>query len=144
MDHPLITLSLLSKRADFEVINSQTEGFATLFVIHRRNSRLKYLDYLNRDEVDEFLKYNNDFYKFCCDMLEKNETFIKFTFSKSYKPFGAKRKMGCLKIYQTSPISKYSDVKKCIDEIFRLKDLYDKSGFNSQDEKNAPIDFVYR
>lgn len=136
--------SLISGRLDFEVINNNTEGFATLFVIHKKDSNLRYLDYMNKKEVDEFLRYNNDFYKFCIEMLEKNKTFIKFTFSKSYKPFGAKQKMGALKIYQTSPISKLSDVKKCVNEIFRLKDLYDKSNFIAKDEKNAPIDFVYR
>lgn len=136
--------SLIFELPDFEVINPQTEGFATLFVIHKAGSSKKYKDYINSNDVDSFLKYNNDFFKFCIDMLEKRKTNVKFTFSKSYKPFGAKCNMGALKIYQTSPIVEMSEVKLCIDEIVKLKRMFDESEYKSIESKNEPIDFVYR
>ncbi len=137
----------LSKQDKVEVINKETEGFATLFVIHPQNKNYKYLDYLSLDdkEVKDFLEYNHKFYLYTLQLLENKQVDFKITFSKSYKPYGAKKSMGALKIYQTSPLSKFVDIKKCLLELINAKTQFE-NGINLtlKEDSNTPKDFVYR
>ena len=77
-------------------------------------------------------------------MLEEKKVHFKITFSKSYKPFGAANPTGALKIYPTSPIVTKEEIKKCLDEIIETKKLYDKSNIVLQEDREVPIDYVYR
>lgn len=142
-----IIREFLNNQEGVEVINNDTEGFATLFVIHPKNNKRRYLDYLklSDQEIKEFLDYNHKFYLHTLDLLEKEKVDFKITFSKSYKPYGAKNSMGALKIYQTSPVSKFKDIKKCLSRLVEVKKEYESfKNLDLKEDLNAPKDFVYR
>lgn len=136
----------LQKQSNFEVINMNTEGFATLFIIIPFSETKRYKDYVsgNSENLNKLVKYNHSFYLFCLKMLEEKKVHFKITFSKSYKPFGAANPTGALKIYPTSPIVTKEEIKKCLNEIIETKKLYDISNIVLQEDREVPIDYVYR
>lgn len=136
----------LQNQSNFEVINMNTEGFATLFIITPFSVTKTYKDYVsgNSENLSELVKYNHNFYLFCLKMLEEKKVHFKITFSKSYKPFGAANPTGALKIYPTSPVVTKEEIKKCLNEIIDTKKLYDKSNIVLQEDREVPIDYVYR
>lgn len=136
----------LQTKLNFEVINMDTEGFATLFIITPKGETKKYKDYVlgDKEKLSELVDYNHKFYLFCLKMLEKKKVHFKITFSKSYKPFGAMNPTGALKIYPTSPIVTKEEIKKCLDEIIATKEIYDKSNLILEEDREIPIDYVYR
>lgn len=136
----------LQKQSNFEVINMNTEGFATLFIITPFSETKRYKDYVsgNSENLNKLVKYNHSFYLFCLKMLEEKKVHFKITFSKSYKPFGAANPTGALKIYPTSPIVTKEEIKKCLNEIIETKKLYDISNIVLQEDREVPIDYVYR
>ena len=131
---------------DFEVINSDTEGIATLFVIKPPKEDLTYKQYVegNSDKLNNLLEYNHQFYLYCLNLLEKNEVNFKITFSKSYKPYGAIKPTGALKIYPMSPVVKKKQILKCINEIKKCKDRFDLENIKLTDDRKGPMDYVYR
>ena len=136
----------LNEQSNFEVINMKTEGIATLFIITPDGIADSYYDYIAGDSesLSNLLDYNHNFYLFCLKMLEEKKVHFKITFSKSYKPFGAKQPTGALKIYPTSPIVTKSEIKKCLDEIIETKKMYDISNIKLEEDREIPIDYVYR
>lgn len=138
--------SMLKKEKDFDIINMQTEGFATLFVVLPPNKSLKYEDYVKGDELQtqELLEYNNQFFLFLQQKFEAGEIGFKITFSKSYKPFNGRSKTGCLKIYQTSPVRQLAEVENLIKQLIELKKIFDSSDTVYKDDICKPSDFVYR
>jgi len=136
----------LSSKNNFEVINMDTEGIATLFVITPPGSEKTYKDYLSCDvkERMKFLDYNHQFYLYCLKKLEENKINFKITFSKSYKPFGCDFATGALKIYQTSPLTTKLELDKIINEIIDLKIEYDNYNEVLYEKREVPIDYVYR
>lgn len=136
----------LNEKSNFEVINMETEGIATLFIITPDGITNSYNDYISGDSeiLSGLLDYNYNFYLFCLKMLEEKKVHFKITFSKSYKPFGAKQPTGALKIYPTSPIVTKFEIKKCLDEIIETKKIYDRSNIKLEEDREIPIDYVYR
>ncbi|MEN8905430.1 MAG: pyridoxal-dependent decarboxylase [Clostridiales bacterium] len=138
---------ILNDENDFDVINDETEGFATLFVILPVNSKLRYNDYLglNEKRINELLYYNQKFYLFLLKKYEENEIGFRITFSKSYKPHSSPIKTGCLKTYQSSPIANSNDIGKVVKKLILLKKQYDKmSSWEFSEKVIKPSDFVYR
>ena len=138
---------LLTAKTDFEVINNETEGFATLFVILPQTKTLRYNDYTklaNEAEVKTLLDYNQQFFLFLSKKYETGEIGFKLTFSKNYKPLGAKVKTGCLKIYQASPTATKEKIYKTINQLIELKKEFDNNNKTFKDQTNRPTDFVYR
>lgn len=138
---------LLNAEIDIDVINNETEGFATLFVVLPPENGLRYIDYLGEevDKVSELLQYNQQFYLFLLEKYERGEIGFRITFSKSYKPYGSPMKTGCLKIYQTSPIVGRESIEKVIKQLVLLKRNFDEISDKAFTEKiNRPSDFVYR
>lgn len=136
----------LNEKSNFEVINMETEGIATLFIITPNGDSNSYDDYVSGsfEKLSNLLDYNHKFYLFCLKMLEEKKVHFKITFSKSYKPFGAKTPTGALKIYPTSPVVTKDEIKKCLDEIIETKEQYDKSEIELEEDREIPIDYVYR
>lgn len=136
----------LEAKNNFEVINMYTEGIATLFIITPNDSTKKYADYISGDleELNQLLDYNHKFYLYCLKMLEDKKAHFKITFSKSYKPFGSKVPTGALKIYPTSPVVSKEKIKLCLDEIIDAKEQYDRSNLKLEEDRELPIDYVYR
>jgi glutamate/tyrosine decarboxylase-like PLP-dependent enzyme len=138
--------SLLNAESDFDVINNETEGFATLFVILPQTKALRYNDYIKLGEADVkiLLKYNYQFFLFLLKKYEIGEIGFRITFSRSYKSPDAKVKVGCLKIYQSSPIATKEKIHRVINQIIKLKKEFDNSNKILEDQINRPYDFVYR
>ena len=138
--------SYLDGTSEFEVINLDTEGIATLFIICPPNLEKKYADFVSGDEKDlsDLIDYNHNFYLYCLKKLEEKKIHFKITFSKSYKPYGAKNPTGALKIYPTSPIASKADIKDCLDEMITLKKEYDGAHIKITEDREVPIDYVYR
>ncbi len=138
---------LLSVERDFDVINNETEGFATLFVILPFSEKLRYNDYVKLGEVGvrSLLEYNQQFYLFLLKKYETGEIGFRLSFSESYKPQGVNVKTGCLKIYQSSPIADREEIKKVIKQLVSLKETFDNSCDKLfEEQKSSPSDFVYR
>lgn len=129
----------------FEVININTEGIATLFVIHKSDTK-KYLDYLNSSEKEtrDFLEYNHNFYLYCLKKLEEKKISFKITFSKSYKPSGSSIKTGALKIYPMSPIVNKKELDEIIQQIKFLKEEFDNNTEYLTETRDIPVDYIYR
>lgn len=138
--------SYLDGTSEFEVINLDTEGIATLFIICPPNLEKKYANFVSGDEKDlnDLIDYNHNFYLYCLKKLEEKKIHFKITFSKSYKPYGAKNPTGALKIYPTSPIASKADIKDCLDEMITLKKEYDGAHIKITEDREVPIDYVYR
>jgi len=138
--------NLLNTKNDFDVINNETEGFATLFVILPPTKTLRYNDYTKLDEVDvkTLLDYNQQFFLFLLNKYETGKIGFRITFSKNYTPLGAKVKTGCLKIYQASPIVTKEKIYKTINQLIELKKEFDNSNKIFEDQINRPSDFIYR
>ena len=136
----------LNNLNDFEVINMDTEGIATLFIIRKNDDNRKYSDIINEpsDEIIEFVDYNHQFYLFSLKNFEKNKINFKMTFSKSYKPYGCSHQTGCLKLYPTSPLTTKKDIDKIINQMYELKKQYDNSNERLIEDIDAPIDYVFR
>jgi glutamate/tyrosine decarboxylase-like PLP-dependent enzyme len=138
--------SLLNAESDFDVINNETEGFATLFVILPQTKALRYNDYITLGETDvkTLLEYNYQFFLFLLKKYELGEIGFRLTFSMNYKSPDAKVKVGCLKIYQSSPIATKEKIHRVINQIIKLKKEFDNSNKILEDQINRPYDFVYR
>lgn len=139
--------SLLNAEKDIDVINNETEGFATLFVILPPARGLRYNEYISLGEKDikQLLDYNQQFFLFLLEKYESGEIGFRITFSKSYKPHGIQTKTGCLKIYQSSPIAYRDEIQKVISQLISLKKEFDGISDRAFVEQiNKPSDFVYR
>jgi len=136
----------LHSKDNFEVINMETEGIATLFIITPPSVSKNYNDYIwgDEEELKELLEYNHSFYLYCLKMLEEKKVGFKITFSKSYKPYGVNNSTGALKIYPMSPVVNKIEIQKYLDEIINTKRLYDESAEKLKEERDVPIDYVYR
>lgn len=136
----------LGNQNNFEVINPETEGIATLFVITPEGNNKKYTEYLTGSpEIEKsFIEYNHQFYLFCLKKLEEGVIHFKITFSKSYKPYGFKNPTGALKIYPTSPITTNEEIEKCLRELIEMKKEFDLGTKELKDDREGPVDFVYR
>ena len=138
--------SLLQQNEDFEVINPETEGIATLFIAKPQGFHHSYAELIKLDEkqIANVVDYNHQFYLYSLQALENRNVEFKMTFSKSYKPFGCKNKTGALKIYQMSPTAAKSEIKRYIKQLIALKKKFDKKHRVLKEDANKPVDFVYR
>lgn len=136
----------LKEQQNFEVINLDTEGIATLFIITPFGDTKTYNDYLieSLEIKEKFLEYNHQFYLYCLKKLEEGQIHFKITFSKSYKPYGCKTPTGALKIYPTSPIVSKKEIKESLVEIINLKSEFDNFSKVLTESRDIPIDYVYR
>ena len=134
----------LNNQKGFEVINMDTEGIATLFVIFPKNDNKTYNDYLISDDKKNFLEYNHQFYLYCLKLLEEKKIHFKITFSKSYKPYQSKTPTGALKIYPTSPIVSKEEIKIYLNELIETKKIFDNFNETLIESRDLPIDYVYR
>jgi glutamate/tyrosine decarboxylase-like PLP-dependent enzyme len=138
--------SFLNNFDNFEVINIDTEGIATLFVIKPKKDNIKYCDLikLSQKKIKLFLNFNYQFYLFCLKKFEKKQVKFKITFSKSYKPYGSNMITGALKIYPTSPLINKREIESCLIEIVNLKYEFDSFNKELKEFRKVPDDFVYR
>lgn len=138
--------SIIKSNDEFEVINEETEGFATLFVVKPPGEAIQYKEIIrqNIESINSFVEYNHQFYLFVQNAYNKKKIRTKITFSRSYKPYGSLYKTGALKIYQMSPIVSTSDWNTYIQEIIDLKKEYDSSNTQLSEPYKIPKDMVYK
>lgn len=140
------TRDYLNKQNNFEVINMDTEGIATLFIVKKPGSNKNYDDYVKGDSksLNELVDYNQQFYLYALKKIEEGKINFKIAFSKSYKPYGATMPTGALKIYCMSPIVNKKEVKKILNEIVGLKKEFDNYSKVLKEHREMPVDYVYR
>jgi len=141
--------SVLEANHDFDVINLETEGFATLFIAKPPGFTATFKELIKMDAatISKLVDYNDRFYLFTLEALESGAAEFKITFSKSYKPFGCASKTGALKIYQMSPIATKTDIARYLHQLVKLKENFDAHAGLSDtvtDSSYRQVDFIYR
>ncbi|MFA7300942.1 MAG: pyridoxal-dependent decarboxylase [Candidatus Shapirobacteria bacterium] len=130
------------------VINPNTEGFATLFIIKPKIYLKKSLnDILNlpETEINYIKNFNINYGKFVLDKGKNREISFTFTSSRSYMIPGTKIKLGALKAYPMSVFLNRKEVKRITNEIFTNIDEYINNQSNiSLNNQSISDDMVYR
>lgn len=142
----ILIRDLLSQTKHFEIINMETEGFATLFIAKKPGLNMAYRDVvrLNTEIIDELVDYNHQFFLFLKQQLDEKKLSVALTFSKSYKPFGCKHSTGALKLYQMSPLITEKNQIEIVNQLVEAKQEFDKENIRLLDFLSRPVDFVYR
>lgn len=131
---------MLSASDEFEVINDETEGIATLFIAKQPLRSYNQTKEIFNDNAD----YNHQFYLFIRKLYYENRINLILTFSKSYKPYDHEKPTGALKIYQTSPLITICDQENVVNQLLEAKKQFDKESIRIEDSLSRPDDFVYR
>ena len=121
---------------DFILINEQTEGIASLFVLKPKEySNLEYDDIYKLDlqTANYIQKHNSNFANFILKNAINREIDFVFTSSRSYVLQGTNIKIGALKAY---PMSPFLTCEK-IDEILVQLKLMIKKFENSEKSNNS-------
>ncbi|MBL6440923.1 hypothetical protein JNE33_10565 [Streptococcus suis] len=136
----------LNSNSEIEVINNDSEGIASLLVVKKKDDNRNFEEIVmsSSEELQEFLEYNNQFYLFCLQELEKFNVNFKLTFSKSYKPHGVDSPTGAIKIYPNSPISTKEEISSILEEFITAKAKFDNLSIHLSEEWQMPDDFIYR
>lgn len=116
----------LSKCANVFLINPQSFGFATLFILVPYSVDLEKLKQMDESEVKEIRELNQKFNSYLLDENLKGNRNIYFTVSRSYIIDGMKESVGAQKaypasVYFTPQLSKKygEEVVSMIDEFFK-------------------------
>lgn len=139
--------TFLNKQKEFEVINEDSEGIASLVVVKKRNDNRAFEEIVfnsSEEGIKEFLDYNHQFFLFCLKELEEFNIDFKITFSKSYKPYGFSTPTGALKIYPNSPISTKEELEYILKQFVDTKDKFDSLSLKLSENRDIPDDFIYR
>lgn len=121
--------SLLANDNSLVVINEDTEGIATLFILKPRkflNLTLEHILALSPDEVDMIRHYNIKFARFVLERNKANEISFTFTASRSYRVTGTSIQIGAIKAYPMSVFLNESNVGELANEILRVKSEFEE------------------
>lgn len=137
----------LSKNDDLCVINNETEGFATFFIIKPLKYKLLKLEEilkLSQKDIDYIREYNIKYSKYILDECKKNKISFIFTSSRSYKISGTNIKLGAIKSYPMSPFLDNNEITRIIKEIFITIQSYKDIAHEVELESNISDNMVYR
>lgn len=117
----------LLKNDRVEIINYDTEGLATLFII--KPSKYKSLNLmeilnLNQKEIKYIKDYNVKYGKFVKDLSRKGEISFTYTSSRSYTVGNTNISLGAIKAYPLSVFFDKKSIKRIVKEIFKNIDSY--------------------
>lgn len=139
----------LSENPSIEVINQDTDGLATLFIIKPtkyKNLTLDELKKLNEEQICEIKNYNIKYGEYIKELSLQGKINFTFTSSRSYVLKGTNIKIGALKIYPLSVFLTKAKSKFLLKEIIQNIDEFIKQEKNIQikELKNSPEDMVYK
>ena len=140
---------LISKDKRIELINSETEGLATLFIIKPQeyeNMTLQEILSLSSKEIEKIRNFNIDYGKFIQKLSHEGKISFTYTSSRSYTVGNTGIKIGAIKAYPLSVFFNMNTIKKLIREISKTIDLFilfDEEK-NHNKEKHIVDDMVYK
>lgn len=139
----------LSTNKNVCIINKDTEGFATLFILKPKKYTkifLKEILELPEKDIDYIRNYNINYGKFILEKSKNSEITFTYTSSRSYVIPGTSIKIGALKAYPMSVFLNHKEIKRIVNEIFLSIDEYANSkGVGNFSEKEIiSDDMVYK
>lgn len=140
---------LIAKHNRIELINSETEGLATLFIIKPEgyeHMNLKEILRLPAAQIEQIRNFNIEYGKFIQKLSHSGQINFNYTSSRSYTVGNTGIKIGAIKAYPLSVFLNTSVTKKLVNEIFKTIDLFILSdeGKNLNPEKHEIDDMVYK
>ena len=130
------------------LINPETEGFASLFII--KPSKYNNLDLdkmikLNEKDLDIIREYNINYGKYIVEQSMKGNISFTYTSSRSYVVFGTNIKIGAIKAYPMSVFLTEEEVDRIILEIKKTIEEYGQIDIEKYKYKTEiSDDMVYR
>lgn len=139
----------LSKNKRVELINSDTEGLATLFIIKPnkyKNMHLSEILTLSADEIGVIRDFNIKYGKYIQNLSHQGIINFTYTSSRSFTIGNTGIKIGAIKAYPLSVFFNQSVLKKIVAEIFETIDNFIKNedGYATDQEKHIVDDMVYK
>ena len=136
--------SQIKKNSKFCLINPDTEGLATLFIIKPSeyiNLNLDEILKLSNQDLELIKRYNNNFSKFILSEAIKNKISFIITSSRSYIIPNTDIKIGALKAYPMSVYLTEQEIDKIIIQLNKILDEYEG---NSNIDIEISDNMVYR
>lgn len=140
---------LISKHKKIELINEETEGLATLFIIKPEgyeHMSLQDILSLPAQQIEHIRNFNVNYGKFIQNLSHKGEIKFTYTSSRSYTVGNTGIKIGAIKAYPLSVFFNKKILKDIIAEIYKTIDafvLYEDQKV-TQAEKHIVDDMVYK
>lgn len=142
------TKQLLNSNRNFEVINGDTNGFVTIFMIKPDSWNKYFNDITNMDieQAKEIASYNYKFYLFLLNKQNEGQCTFAFDYTSGYDNSKKGISIGVFKIYPTSPYTNNESIDSILEEMTNLKDEYDKiyEYYEPEDVLYRPKAFVFR
>ncbi|PYG90219.1 glutamate/tyrosine decarboxylase-like PLP-dependent enzyme [Ruminiclostridium sufflavum DSM 19573] len=138
----------INENSEFEVINNETEGFVTLFIIRQPGENIKYKEISDMDSESaaRTAEYNYYFYLYLIDKQAKGECTFVLDYSEGYDKTKSGVKIGVLKAFPMSPLADAENMRGIINELFEIKKEYDlcREDFSPCEVLHKPRAFVCR
>ncbi len=132
----------------FEIVNDNTKGHVTLFIIKPEDFTLSYnkIKYMSKEEAEEIGKYNYHFYLFMLEKQFKSEINFVLDYSSGYDKTKSGTKIGVFKAYHMSPFITNDIMENIANDIIKLKKEYDefKGEYIPREVPHKPRQFVLR
>ncbi len=129
---------LLNGSASVEIVNYETEGIATLFILKPKQftkNSLSELLKLPLHNLNEIKNYNVNFAKYVLECNKNEKISFTFTSSRSYEIIGTKIKLGAIKAYPMSVYLNETNMQMIVNEIIQTIEEYEKNGFKQSFSK---------
>ncbi|MBO4294994.1 MAG: hypothetical protein J5896_06090 [Alphaproteobacteria bacterium] len=139
----------ITKDKRIELINAETEGLATLFIIKPKayeNMNLQEILLLPSQEIEKIRQFNVGYGKFIQKLSHEGKINFTYTSSRSYTIGNTGIKIGAIKAYPLSVFLNIATTKEIVKEISKTIDLFVLSGEekNLNQEKHVVDDMVYK
>lgn len=139
---------ILSRNKNICVINNNTEGFATLFIIKPKKyceMSLGDLVKLPEKEIDYIKNYNINYSKFVLEKSKTSEISFTYTSSRSYTIPGTDIKLGALKAYPMSVFLNHKEITRITNEIFfNIEDYINNQESDFSEGEFISDDMIYK
>lgn len=142
------TKVLLGTTDDYEVINNDTNGFVTIFMIKPEGWNMVFDDIATMEvaEAKKIADYNYKFYLFLLNKQNEGDCSFSFDYTSGYDNSKTGISIGVFKIYPTSPFTSIESIDEFFEEMNGLKKEFDLgySSFQPKDVLYRPKAFVFR
>ena len=140
---------ILAQEKSVIVINDETEGIATLFILKPQqyaNKSLEEILGMSDDAIAAIREYNVRFAKFVLQKNKNNEISFTFTASRSYRVSGTNIQIGAIKAYPMTVFLNVDNVHSLAGEILKVKSEYEQccADIEPTDVKHVPLDATWR
>lgn len=139
--------SLMSKNKNVCIINRETEGLATLFIIKPKKFTKLSLDdilKLDKDDINFIKEYNINYGKYILNKAVNNKISFCYTSSRSYVIPCTNIKIGALKAYPMSVFLTKSETRRIVKEIEKTIIDYSNGSNINLDINELSDNMVYR